>query len=171
MENINYLTLKMKTLLFFLFCFSISFFYSQDKKPESLYTGENLYIEIPYPAQSVISDKTMKLESYLIEIGAPWNQGQIVTFKVLPGGTLSRQISIAGRSIPTLEITYVSKQGNNEPVKTDKRKIQNLITYEELTKHSTIDNILWIVGQYKNIYIIDQDSKAKKVQVKQFSSL
>lgn len=160
----------MKKLIFIFLCFSISLVYSQIGSEINLYKGENLYIEMPSLPKHQLLAKNIRLETYLIEIGAPCNGGKKIRFEVLPSGKLSRHIIIPGCSTPTIEISYLSKNDDNKLTKIDKTTIQNFITYEEL-KNSSIDNLLWVFSQFKNVYILNNKNEAKKVQVTQLPSL
>lgn len=151
-------------------CFSVYFAHSQIKSEINSYKGENLYIEVPLTANYQILDKNTIVESYLIEIGSLCNDKKNIKFEVLSGGILSRKISVVGKSLPTIKITYTNKDSNNKPVKINKTNIQNFITYEEL-KNSSIDNLFWVISQFKNVYILNNKSEAKKVQIEQLPSL
>ncbi|MCD0478145.1 hypothetical protein LPB90_06730 [Chryseobacterium sp. LC2016-29] len=161
---------NMKTkILFISFIFlSLNLFHSQIKSPD-LYLGENLYIEMPNYFKTKSSNDKVTIESHIITIGMHYNGGKKITFKVLPNGTLIRSIIVLGRQLPNIRITYVNK--DNQPIKVEKNKLQNFITYKELTEQCTIENLMLILSQFKNVYIVNDDSLAKKVQIEQLYSL
>jgi hypothetical protein len=158
----------MKALLFI--CFSINLFHCQTKESKNLYLGQDLYLEILSNPKFKSSDRNIIIETYIVEIGNI-NDGKAITFKILPNGFLTRQISIVGNSIPSIRIMYENKKGDNNPIKMKREKLQNFISYEELTKYATIENLMLIINSYKHIYIVDKNNYVKKVQIEQLSSL
>lgn len=158
----------MKALLFI--CFSINLFYCQTKESKNLYLGQDLYLEILSNPKFKSSDRSIIIETYIVEIGNI-NDGKAITFKILPNGFLTRQISIVGNPIPSIRIMYENKKGDNNPIKMKREKLQNFISYEELTKYATIENLMLIINSYKHIYIVDKNNYVKKVQIEQLSSL
>lgn len=143
---------------------------SQIKSEINLYKGENLYIENSFFPKNKTIDANKIIESYLLEIGSLCNEKKNIKFEVLPNGKLIRNIVMTGKPLPTVKVIYTNIDGNNKPVKIDKINMQNFITSEEL-KNSSIDNFLWIVSQFKNVYIINSENEAKKVQIERLPAL
>ncbi len=160
----------MKKLLVTCLCFSINLAQSQIKNEISLYKGENIYIEVPFNAKYQTLDKNTIIESYLIEIGSSCEDKKNIKFEVLSDGKLSKNISLTGKSLPTIKVTYTNKDGNNKVVKINKSNVENFISYEEL-KSSSLNNLLWVISQFKNVYILNNKNEAKKVQIEQLPSL
>lgn len=74
-----------------------------------------------------------------------------------------------------LNLIYQNTKGDNNPILVLKDTIKNTIRYDEMIRAENYQNLLKVLKEFKNVYIIEEESFydgfyiAKKIQKPQFS--
>ncbi|WP_209390381.1 hypothetical protein [Chryseobacterium sp. RR2-3-20] len=132
-------------------------------KLSSQYNKENIFLEVPLSPYSSSYDSNESLEIYRI---TEQECNDNISFSVDENKKLIKNIIIKSYNPNTLEIVYNKKNNNKQE---EVIVNGNLINYQDLVR-TNLKNIISILNEYNNIYIIDNKKNIKKVTVKLLDS-
>lgn len=90
-------------------------------------------------------------------------------------GILRKSIDFQWTDDQRLNLIYQNTNGDNNPILVRKDTIKNTIRYDQMIKAESYQNLLKVLKEFKNVYIIEEESFydgfyiAKKIQKPQFS--
>lgn len=140
----------------------------------SCFSQENIYLIIKEsPNVKIFRYQTDSIQNnqYIISLYVDKSR---INYSI-EDGILQKQIQFQWSDSQRLNLIFQNTNGDNNPILVLKDTIKNTIRYDEMIKAANHQNLLKILKEYRNVYIIEEESLydgfyvAKKIQKPQFS--
>lgn len=140
----------------------------------SCFSQENIYLIIKEsPNVKIFRYQTDSIQNnqYIISLYVDKSR---INYSI-EDGILQKQIQFQWSDSQGLNLIYQNTNGDNNPILVLKDTIKNTIRYDEMIKAASYQNLLKILKEFRNVYIIEEESLydgfyvAKKIQKPQFS--
>lgn len=123
----------------------------------SCFSQENIYLIIKEsPNVKIFRYQTDSIQNnqYIISLYVDKSR---INYSI-EDGILQKQIQFQWSDSQGLNLIYQNTNGDNNPILVLKDTIKNTIRYDEMIKAASYQNLLKILKEFRNVYIIEEES-------------
>lgn len=123
----------------------------------SCFSQENIYLIIKEsPNVKIFRYQTDSIQNnqYIISLYVDKSR---INYSI-EDGILQKQIQFQWSDSQRLNLIYQNTNGDNNPILVLKDTIKNTIRYDEMIKAASYQNLLKILKEFRNVYIIEEES-------------
>lgn len=123
----------------------------------SCFSQENIYLIIKEsPNVKIFRYQTDSIQNnqYIISLYVDKSR---INYSI-EDGILQKQIQFQWSDSQRLNLIFQNTNGDNNPILVLKDTIKNTIRYDEMIKAANHQNLLKILKEYRNVYIIEEES-------------